>query len=81
MEDNTCPTKKERTVFYRILDMEDKAAWKIYTNQHGGFPKKSSRGNQYIMVLTKNDSDVVLIKPMKNRTSDVMIRAYQVLID
>jgi hypothetical protein len=61
--------------------MEDKAARKIYTDQPGRFPKKSSHGNQYIMVLTKIDSDAILIKPMKNRTAGEMIRAYQVLID
>ena len=39
------------------------------------------RGNQYIMVLTESDSDVILVEPMKNRTSGEMIRAYQALID
>jgi hypothetical protein len=33
------------------------------------------------MVLTKIDSDAILIEPMKNRTAGEMIRAYQVLID
>ncbi len=61
--------------------MEDKAAQKIYTNQPGQFPKKSSHGNQYIMVLTKIDSNAILIEHMKNRTAGEMIRAYQVLID
>ncbi len=61
--------------------MEDKAAQKIYTEQPGRFPKKSSCGNQYIMVLTKIDSDAILIEPMKNRTAGELMRAYQVLID
>jgi hypothetical protein len=81
VEDSTRPTKKERTVFYRKLDMEDKAARKIYTNQPGQFSKKSIHGNQYIMVLTEIDSDAILIQHMKNRTAGEMIRAYQVLID
>ena len=75
------PTKKERTVFYRVLDVNDEAAQKIYSDQPGRFPKKSSRGNQYIMVLTEVDSDAILVEPMKNRTAGEMIRAYQVLID
>ena len=58
------PTKKER---------------KIYSDQPGRFPKKSSHGNQYIMVLTEVDSDAILVEPMKNRTAREMIRAYQVL--
>ena len=61
--------------------MEDEAAQKIYTDQPGRFPKKSSRSNQYIMVLTKIVSNAILIEPMKNRTAGEMIRAYQVLID
>jgi hypothetical protein len=46
------PTRKERTIFIRVLDMEDKATQKIFTNQPGDFPKKLSCRNQYIMVLT-----------------------------
>jgi hypothetical protein len=76
-----CPTKKERTIFILILDMGDKATQKIFTNQPGCIPKKSSHANQYIMVLTKIDSDAILIKPMKNRTASKMIRAYQTLIN
>ncbi len=81
VEDSTRPTKKEKTVFHRILDMEDEATLKIYTDQPGQFPKKSSRGNQYIMVLVEVDSDTILVEPMKNRTAGKMVRAYQVLID
>jgi hypothetical protein len=40
VEDSTHLTKKECTVFYPILDMEDEAARKIYTDQPGQFPKK-----------------------------------------
>jgi hypothetical protein len=61
--------------------MEDKATLKIYTHQPGRFPKKSSRGNQYIMVLAKVDSNTILVEAMKNRTAGKMVRAYQVLID
>ncbi len=81
VEEGTRPTKKEKMVFHRILDMEDKATLKNYTDQPGQFPKKSSRGNQYIMVLAEVDSDVILVEPMKNRTAGEMVRAYQVLID
>jgi hypothetical protein len=61
--------------------VNEEAAQKIYTDQPGRFPKKSSRGNQYIMVLTNVDSDAILVQLMKNRTAGEMIRAYQVLID
>ncbi len=74
-------TKKERTIFIRVLDMEDEATQKIFTGQPWRFPKKPSHGNQYIMVLTKIISNTILIEPIKNRTTGNMIRAYQILID
>ncbi len=61
--------------------MKDEAIRKIFTDQTGRFPKKSSSGNQYIMVLIDVDSDAILVEPMKNRTSGKMIQAYQTLIN
>ena len=75
------PIKKEKSIFVKILDMEDEATQKIWTNQPGRFPKKSMKGSQYMMVLTEIDSDAILVEPMKNRTSGKMIRAYQTLIN
>jgi hypothetical protein len=82
-ENNTIrrPLRKERTIFATTYDTADEATLKIYTDQTGRFPKKSSRGNQYIMVLTEIDSNSILVEPMKNRTSGEMMRAYQTLID
>ncbi len=53
----------------------------IYTNQPGLFPKKLSKGNQYIMVLTHIDSSAIHMEAMKNRTAGKMICAYQGLIN
>ena len=61
--------------------VEEEANKTVFTDQTGQFPKKSSQGNQYIMVLTHIDSNAILQESMKNRTSGEMIRAYQVLID
>ena len=74
-------TRINQGKFFCVLDVNEEAAQKIYTDQPGHFPKKSSRGNQYIMVLNEVDSDAILIEPMKNRPAGEMIRAYQVLID
>jgi hypothetical protein len=63
------PTTKQSDICFRVMDLESKAARLIYSDQTGQFPKKSSRGNQYIMVLVEIDSDTILIEPMKNRTS------------
>ncbi len=60
------PVQKEQTIFYCILNLEDAAMQKIWTDQTGKFPKKSRKGNQYIMVLTESDSDVILMEAMKN---------------
>jgi hypothetical protein len=75
------PIEKEKTIFCKILVMEDKATQKIWTNQPGRFPKKSMKGSQYMMVPTKSESNAILVEPMKNRTSGEMIRVYQVLIN
>ncbi len=75
------PIKKEKAIFIKVLDMEDEATQKIWTDQPGRFPKKSMKGSQYMMVLTESDSDAILVEPMKNRTSGEMIRAYQTLIN
>ncbi len=75
------PIKKEKTIFFKILDMKDEAMQKIWTDQPGRFPKKSSKGSQYMMVLTQSESNAILVEAMKNRTSGEMIRKYQVLVN
>ncbi len=75
------PIKKEKTIFFKILDMKDEATKKIWTDQPGRFPKKSSKGSQYMMVLMKNESNTILVEAMRNRMSGEMICAYQVLVD
>jgi len=56
-EDTVCinppprSTTRTRKIFYVVNNLEDEAQLKMYTDQTGRFPKKSSRGNQYIMVL------------------------------
>jgi hypothetical protein len=59
--------KKEKTIYYRILNLEDEATQTIRSDQTGKFPKKSSKGNQYVMVLTESDSNTILVEAMKNR--------------
>jgi hypothetical protein len=80
-EQHILATKKHHSIFIRIYNAEDEAVSTIFTNQPGHFPKKLSRGNQYIMVLCNNDSNVILVTAMKNCSSGKMIRAYQQLID
>jgi hypothetical protein len=75
------PTTKQHEVYMKIYDLKDKAQLKMYTDQTGKFPQKSSCGNQYIMVVTGLDSNAILVGGMKNRTAGEIICAYQVLVD
>ena len=79
--DSPRPTIKQKSIYITVYDLEDEAQLKMYTDQTGKLPKKSSRGYQYIMVLIEMDSNAILVAAMKNRTSGEMIRAYQELVD
>ena len=41
----------------------------------------SSQGNRYIIGLCKTDGNLILVEPMKNRTSSKMCKAYNNLMD
>ena len=60
-----------------IVDPTDK----IYLDLPGGFPAKSSKGNQYISVLYHYDYNVILTEPMKNRKDTEIFRSYAKLRD
>jgi hypothetical protein len=72
---------KQKTIFFKVYDLEEETTHKIWTNQTGRFPKQLSRGNQYIMVLVKRNSSTILVKPMKNRSAGEMVQAYQAIIN
>jgi hypothetical protein len=72
---------KQKMIIFKIYDLKEEAQRKMYTNQTEKFPKKSSRGHQYIMVLIKMDSNANLVAAMKNRLAGEMILAYQELVD
>ncbi len=83
-EDNAidAPATKHREIFMRMYNAsKEEELHSIYSDQTGRFPKKSSKGNQYIMVLAHINSGAILVAAMKDRTSGKMKRAYQSLID
>ena len=49
---------------------------KIYTNQIGKFPHKSSKGNQYVMVVYVYEANAILAEPLKNRTGAALLKTY-----
>ncbi len=52
---------------------------KAYMDSTGRFPHKSSRGNEYIMIVYDYDSNAILAEPLKNRTAGEMKRAWTAL--
>jgi hypothetical protein len=76
-----CLTIKQKTIFFKVYGLKDKAQLKMYTNFTVRFPKKSSHDHQYIMVLIKMDINAILVAAMKNRSAGKMIRAYQKIVD
>ena len=49
----------------------------IATDQTDRFPKISSRGNQYVMVSYLNDTNGIIVRPLKNRLKLSLIEAYK----
>jgi len=80
MRNPALPLTKQKESVLMVLDLSDEAQRLMYTDQTGKFPKKSSKGNHYIMVLIEIDRNAILVEAMKNRTAGEMIRAYIVLI-
>ena len=52
-EELKVPTKKKKEIFLTTYGLQDDFQQKMYTDQTGRFPTKSSRGYQYIMVLVE----------------------------
>jgi len=70
------PTR-QNDLFVHIADLSET----IHTDQTGGFPYLSQRGNRYIMVAIHLDANYIFVEAMKNRTEGEMIRAYQKTIN
>ena len=71
--------KKLRDVFFKIVDTWD-PKYKIYSDQTGKFPVRSRAGYWYIMVMVEIDSNYVLLQPMKNKSNEEMVDAYEALM-
>ncbi len=75
------PTIKQKEAIIKTYDLSNKAKRLMYNDQIKKKSKKSSHGNQYIMVLLKIDSNPILVEAMKNHSAGEMIQAYQVLVE
>ena len=53
---------------------------KVYLDQTGRFPYRSSNGMQYCFVLYSHDTNAILVEPLENRTAQELLRAYATII-
>ena len=68
------PPTKHRDIFTHMYNVgKEEEIHSIYSDQTRQFPRKSSKGNQYIMVLIKIDRNAILVEAMKNHTTGEMI--------
>jgi hypothetical protein len=68
---------KTHKVFFPVNDLTDS----VHTNQTGAFPFTSQRGNRYVMVAIHLDANYIFVEPMRNRTKEEMIQAYENIIN
>jgi hypothetical protein len=48
----------------------------VYTDQTGQFPVTSSNGHRYMLVLYHYDTNAILVKPLKSRQGNEILRGY-----
>jgi hypothetical protein len=53
----------------------------FHTDQTGAFPFTSQHGNRYIMVAIHLDANYIFVEPMRSRSKEEMIRAYEEIIN
>lgn len=73
------PTQEEKTnkVFASYLATDTEGV--MYTDLKGKFPVTSIDGYKYILVLYHYDTNVILTKPLRNRSDQETLRAYKEL--
>ena len=67
--------------YHVVYNLSKDFEQKMYTDQTGRFPVQSYRGMQYIIVLNEISSNIILVGPLRNRTSGEMVAAYQNLMN
>jgi hypothetical protein len=69
--------KQHDNIFIWIVDLGNT----IHSDQTGAFPFISQRGNRYIMEVIHINANYIFCKPMRNKTEDEMITAYQKILN
>eukprot|EP00956_Cyclotella_meneghiniana_P037733 scaffold143603_cov33-Cyclotella_meneghiniana.AAC.1 len=74
LEFRPTPGVKKKDVYLRVFDADKRS---MYTDQSGPFPRKSRRGNQYIMVAVELDGNYIDAEALKTRNASDLTAAYQ----
>ncbi len=74
---NHIPITNTHKAFFCIKDLSDS----IHTDQMGAFPFTSQHGNRYIMVAIHLNANYIFVEPMRSRSKEKMIRAYEKIIN
>jgi hypothetical protein len=77
---DTVPQEANNAATYQVFTRIENTG-RIYTDQTGRFPVRSSQGNNYILVAYDYDSNVIITEPLKNRQGTEILRAYTKIID
>jgi hypothetical protein len=77
---HTVPQEADNAATYQVFTSIENTG-RLYTDQTGRFPVRSSRGNNYILVAYDYDSNAILTEPLKNRQGTEILRAYTKIID
>lgn len=64
---------------FAIIINATQATGKMYTNITGRFPGQSSCRNKCIFVFSNNDSNMILVEPMKSIAAPKILRAFYTL--
>ena len=59
--------------------VEFKQTHKAYSDLTGRFPHRSSRGNEYILIVYDYDSNAILAEPLKSRQAAEITRGWEVI--
>ena len=68
--------KKMHDVYANVYDVRST----IFSNQMGKFPKQSTRGNKYIMLMVEIDSNTILVEPINSCNGAKLTQAYRALM-
>jgi hypothetical protein len=66
--------QKTHLVYVVVLDQGQ-----LYTDLTGRFPVRSNKGNWYVMVWYSYDRNYIKVVPMKSRTANEWVKAYELI--